>query len=356
MSDSTGGVGGAGAGGGANVHGSNDTHDTRGSDNAGAADAGGASAAGTAQASAPASGTAASAQASEDSARAHPEAHYSSEAPNPTGPTPGQVDSLTSANVTTPMSMQAQMSAISQTTAAVQKAAESAAAIGFSPSVSETAPAESSFSIANSPATLDGRPKVDPKTSLGELGPTFSQTVDADKPSVAITMKNPGMLAAGDGVTVSAVLHDAAAPKKTGVPSLDVTATYNSVLATPAQDEAVKSVPAQVPGVQFGLGLTAVGTPNMAVNADAVLKGLDRSVEVKAGYNFQTKAVSLDGKLSVKSVDVIAHQDWTANGASNTSVGVQYNFTDNFWAKVEVRNKAGVGSSFYGGFGLKGKF
>jgi hypothetical protein len=355
MSDSTGGVGGAGAGGGANVHGSSDTHDTRGNDGAGPADASGASAAGTAQASAPAGGTAASAQASEDGARAHPEAHFSSEAPNPTGPTPGQVDSLTHANVATPMSMQAQMSAISQTTAAVQKAAESAAAIGFSPP-SETAQAASSFSIANSPATADGRPKVDPKTSLGELGPTFSQTVDADKPSVTITMKNPGMLAAGDGVTVSAVLHDAAAPKKTGVPGLDVTAAYDSALAAPTQEEAAKSAPAQVPGVHVGLGLTAVGTPDMAVNAEAVLKGVGWSAEAKAGYNFQAKAISLDGKLSVKPVDVVAHQDWTANGASNTSVGVQYNFTDNFWAKVEVRNKAGAGSSFYGGFGLKGKF
>lgn len=356
MSDSTGGVGGAGAGGGANVHGNNDTHDTRGNDSAGSADASGASPAGAAQASAPAGGTAASTQASEDGARAHPEAHFSSEAPNPTGPTPGQIDSLTSANVATPMSAQAQaqMSAISQTTAAVQKAAESAAAIGFSPSL-ETAPAESSFSIANSPATADGRPKVDPKTSFGELGPAFSQTVDADKPSVTVTMTNPGMLAAGDGVTVSAVLHDASAPKKTGVPSLDVSATYNSTLATPVQDEAAKSVPAQVPGVQFGLGLTAVGTPNMAVNADAVLKGVGWSAEAKAGYDFHAKATSVDVKLSVKPMDVYAHQDWTANGASNTTVGVQYNFTDNFWAKAEVRNKDGVGS-FYGGIGLKGKF
>jgi hypothetical protein len=358
MSDSAGGVGGAGAGGGANVHGSNDTHDTHGADGAGSANASSASAAGSAQASAPAGDAAASAQASADSARAHPEAHFSSEAPNPTGPTPGQVDSLTSANVATPMSLQAQMSTISQTTAAVQQAAESAAAIGFSPPSSEAAPAESAFSIANSPATVDGRPKADPKAAIGAVDATFSQTVDADKPSVTVTMKNPGVLAAGDGVTVSAVLHDAAAPKRTGVPSLDVTATYDSVLSTPAQEIAASSVPAPEPvtRAQFGLGLTGVGTPNMTVNADAVLKGVTSSFELKAGYDFKAQAFSLDGKLSIKQVDVFAHQDWSASGASSTTVGVQYNFTDNVWAKVEARNKADTGSSFYAGFGLKSRF
>lgn len=358
MSDSTGGVGGAGAGGGMNVHGSNDTHDTRGgADNTGSAEAGGVSAAGSAQASAPAGDAAASAQASADSARAHPEAHFSSEAPNPTGPTPDQVDSLASANVATPMSLQAQMSSISQTTAAVQQAVESAAAIGFSPPLSQAAPAESAFSIANSPATVDGRPKADPKAAIGAVDASFSQTVDADAPSVTITMKDPGVLAAGDGVTVSAVLHDAAAPKKTGAPSLDLTATYDSVLSTPAQEIAAKSVPAPTPvsRVQLGLGLSGVGTPNMAVNADAVLKGVTSSFEVKAGYDFKSQAISLDGKLSVKQLDVFAHQDWSANGTSSTTVGVQYNFTDHFWAKVEARDKAGVGS-FYGGFGLKSRF
>lgn len=356
MSGSTGSVGGAGNGAGANVHGNNDTHDTRGADGAGSTDTNGASTTKTAQASAADTETATSAQAStQDGVSAHPDAHFKSEAPNPTGPTPSQVGTLTNANVATPMSMQTPMSAISETTAAVQKAAESAAAIGFSPQSSEAAPATSSFSITNSPATADGRPKVDPKTSFGEVGPTFSQTVDADKPSVAVTAKDVGMLATGDGVTVSATLHDAAAPKKTGVPSLDVTATYNSALAAAPQDQAAKSAPAQVPGVQFSVGATAVGTPQMAVNADAVLKGVGSSVEVKGGYNFRTKAVSLDGKLSLHQVDFTVHQDWTPNGASNSAVGVQYNFTENFWAKVEVRNKAGVGS-FYGGIGIKGKF
>lgn len=386
MSSSTGGVGGAGAGGGANVHGSNETHDTRGTQGAGSADAAAGSqahATQTAQASAAdtASTTQRQAQAA-DGASAHPDDHFKSESVNPVGPTPSQVGALTQANVeSAPAALQRAMSAASASTAAAsgQPAAESTPVDMKSPLTAQQLASLPSSLVAGTPGVLaamaassarvglpgpplgaeDGLPKVDPKTSFAEFGPSFAQEVDATKPSVTVSVTNPGVLAVGDAISASVTLHDAKPDKRPGAPRVDATISYSTTATSLAQDQAAKATPTtQRPGVVLSLAATNIGTPQMAVNAEAVLKGLNWTLKGNVDFNIKTSALTFkaDGSFAFNDhLSAIARYEQKLHGPANVAAGIQFGIAEGISLNAEYRNFGGI-SSFYTGIAIKRSF